>query len=97
MFVIIGIRCIKPEHVDDYVRHIEEMTALSLSEPGCLRYDVLRDNDDPTVFHRYECFVDEAAARAHQAAPYHEQSRAITEAWYDGPRLGRWEATSVGA
>ena len=95
MFVIIGIRRIKPEHVDDYLSHIAEITALSLAEPGCVRYEVLRDNDDPTVFHRYECFVDEAAARAHQAAPYHEQSRALTESWYDGPRLGRWEATSI--
>ena len=96
MFVIIGIRRIKPQHIDDYLRHIREAAALALAEPGCLRYDVLRDNDDPAVFHRYECFVDEAAARAHQAAPYHEQSRTLTEAWYDGPRLGRWEAASLG-
>ena len=36
------------------------------SEPGNLRFDVLRDPADPTRFLIYEVFVDETAAAAHK-------------------------------
>ncbi len=95
MFVILGVRRVKPEYVDDYVKTMSEMTALAMAEPGCLRYDLLRDNDDPTVFILYECFVDEEAARAHQTAPAHDRWREMAADWYAERRGGRGEATSV--
>jgi (4S)-4-hydroxy-5-phosphonooxypentane-2,3-dione isomerase len=96
VFVITGFRRVNPQYVDQYLKHIAEMAQISLSEPGCLRYDILQDNTDPTVFGLYECFVDEAAARAHQAAPAHNWWREVSRDWYDGERLGRWEMSSVG-
>jgi autoinducer 2-degrading protein len=94
-FVIIGLRRVLPEFQDDYAEHIAQMATLSRAEPGCIRYEVLRDNADPAVFARYECFADEAAARAHQHAPHHGAWFALTNGWYDGERVGRWELTSV--
>ena len=91
-----GFRRVKPEYIEDYRESIAEMAKVSLAEPGCLRYDILQDNTDPTVFGLYECFVDEAAARAHQAAPAHNWWREVSRDWYDGERLGRWEMSSVG-
>lgn len=96
MFVILGVRRVKLEHADEYIRHMEEMTRLSLAEPECIRYDLMRDTDDPTLFILYEVFTDEAAARAHQNAPHHHKWRDIARDWYIEPhRVGRWEATTI--
>lgn len=96
MFVILGVRRVKPEFVDEYVKAHEEMTRTSLAEPGCITYDLLRDNDDPCVFILYEKFTDEAAARAHQQAPHHDRWKQISAGWYEEPhRIGRWEGTTV--
>jgi len=35
-------------------------------EPGCLRFDVLGNIDDPLKFYFYEVYKDEAARLAHR-------------------------------
>ena len=96
MFVILGVRRVRLERADEYTKHMEEMTRLSLAEPGCVRYEFMRENDAPTLFILYEGFTDEAAARAHQNAPYHDKFREISKDWYIEPhRVGRWEATII--
>jgi len=39
-------------------------------EPGCLRFDVLRDNDDPLKFYFYEVYKDKTAQQAHRETPH---------------------------
>lgn len=46
---------------------LEEHTALTRKEPGCLRFTVTQDQSDPELFHVDECFIDEAAFAQHQA------------------------------
>ncbi len=41
------------------------------SEPGNLRFDVLRDAADPERFYLYEVYRDEAAFKAHQQTPHY--------------------------
>lgn len=41
------------------------------SEPGNLRFDVLRDAADPDRFYLYEVYRDEAAFKAHQQTPHY--------------------------
>ena len=48
-------------------------------EPGCLRFDVHRDNDDPNHFLLYELYADERAfTEAHRGAPHYEKWRAAS-------------------
>lgn len=42
-------------------------TAASRAEPGCLRFDIAQDGDDPMVWTLSELFADDAAFAAHQA------------------------------
>ena len=42
----------------------------SRAEAGCLRFDVLRDNDNPNRFFFYEAYVDAAAVDVHKAQPH---------------------------
>lgn len=43
---------------------------LSLTESGCLRYDVLQDVQNPNAFFFIEEYVDNNAFEAHRQMPY---------------------------
>ena len=73
---------VKPEHVAEFlevVRHDAEHS--EKDEPGCLRFDVIQDKDDPNRFYFYEVYRDEAALEAHRQTPhfknYAEKSRPL--------------------
>ena len=63
-------------------------------EPGCLRFDVLQDNEDPNRIHLYEVYKDQAAVDAHRAAPHYTKWRETVKDWFDG-EIGRTVATPV--
>ena len=73
---------VKPEHVKEFldvVRYDAEHS--EKDEPGCLRFDVIQDKDDPNRFYFYEVYRDEAALEAHRQTPhfkhYFEKSRSL--------------------
>ena len=48
MYVLIVSARVKPEQRGRFLEAIEENAVTSVrDEPGCLRFDVVRDNDDP--------------------------------------------------
>lgn len=68
---VIAVRMkIKPEHVADFEaamrRHVE---ATGRTEPGCVEFSVAKDKEDPTTYHLFEVYRDDAALAAHQASP----------------------------
>ena len=69
---------VKPDMVDAFLEAIGENSRASRrDEPGCLRFDVHRDNDDPNHFLLYELYADERAfTEAHRGAPHYEKWRA---------------------
>lgn len=73
---------IKPEHIDDFDAAIRVNAAASLAdEPGCRLFDVCRPADDPGLFVLYEIYDDDAAVRAHLAAPHFLRMSAATGSW----------------
>jgi autoinducer 2-degrading protein len=64
-------------------REFEELTEAnhrgSLSEPGVLRFDVLRDTDQPGRYYLYEAYTDEAATRAHKETDHYHRWKAGAE------------------
>ena len=63
-------------------------------EPGCLRFDVLQDNEDPNRIHLYEVYKNQAAVDAHRAAPHYTKWRETVKDWFDG-EIGRNVATPI--
>jgi autoinducer 2-degrading protein len=62
---------VKPERLDDFLALIKYDAEHSEGdEPGCLRFDVLRDTEDPQKFFYYEVYKDEAARMAHRETPH---------------------------
>jgi autoinducer 2-degrading protein len=58
----------------------EEATALnhqgSIAEPGVLRFDFLRDEDEPGTYYLYEVYRDEQATVAHKETEHYKTWRA---------------------
>jgi autoinducer 2-degrading protein len=52
----------------------------SVSEPGVLRFDVLKDRQTPGRYYLYEVYRDEAATAAHkETAHYAEWKRTVAD------------------
>jgi autoinducer 2-degrading protein len=62
---------VKPEKLDQFLSVIEDDSICSVrDEPGCVRFDVLKDEDNPGWYYFYEVYQDEAAFQAHTQTPH---------------------------
>jgi autoinducer 2-degrading protein len=65
---------VKPEKRDEFLEVIKHDASHSeADEPGCLRFDVLQDNEDSNKFYYYEVYRDEAARAAHRETPHFKE------------------------
>lgn len=65
---------IKPDRLDDFFQAIEKDVLLSRDkglDPGCMRFDLLRDRGDPNRFYFYEAYVDDNAAGFHKTTDHY--------------------------
>ncbi len=88
MEVRVVIICVKPEYYDQF----EEITAknheASLEEPGVLRFDVLKDEQNPGVYALYEMYRDSGAILAHKESRHYKEWRDQAEPMMAHPRHG---------
>jgi quinol monooxygenase YgiN len=61
---------VKPDEIERFLKHIDADVRGTRNEPGCVRFDVLRDDSKPNVFYLYEVYRDRAAYAAHNEAPH---------------------------
>jgi len=69
LHVVAHIRA-KEESVAEVRAAVESFIAPTRAEDGCLRYDLLLNEDDPTEFVFVEEWRDEAALEVHAATPH---------------------------
>ena len=88
MYVIIAPIQIKEGYKD---RFIEEMIGDAKGsvedEPGCLRFDVTQDAQDPNRIWLYEVYKNEAAFEEHTKAPHFIKWRDATQDWREDSGL----------
>lgn len=73
----------KPEYVDVVLTEMRGMVQHSRQEPGCLRYDLLRQDDGGTVrLHVQERYRDMAAVQAHRDSAHYQAYRAKAGEWF---------------
>jgi len=76
---------IKPELRQRFLEAIEvDALASERDEPGCLRFNVLQDEQDKNVYYFFEVYKDQAALEAHRAMPHYAVWRAAADT-LDGP------------
>ena len=63
---------VKPEGREQFLQAIEvDCLGSERDEPGCLRFNVLQDDNDDLTYYFYEVYADEAALDAHREAPHY--------------------------
>jgi autoinducer 2-degrading protein len=76
---------VKPDQRKRFLEAIEiDALRSEKDEPGCLRFNVLQDDQDENVYYFYEVYKDQAALEAHRAAPHYQIWRAAADT-LDGP------------
>ena len=71
MFALFVNLQIKPEHRVAYIQAQLENAKGTNNEPGCLRYDLLQDDEDPNRLYVYEVFKDrETWEGPHRQSPH---------------------------
>ena len=82
MYVIIAPIQVQEGHKEAFLEAVVEDARSSVNhEPGCLRFDVIQDANDPNRIWLYEVYKDEAAFQAHLQAPHLIKFRETTQAW----------------
>jgi autoinducer 2-degrading protein len=73
MFTVIVTLDVRPDRLPEFLDGIAANARASLrDEPGCLRFDVHRVNEEPNRFLLYEIYRDEHAFfQAHRAAAHY--------------------------
>ena len=71
---------IKPEERERFLKAIEvDAVGSERDEPGCLRFNVLQDQQEHNIYYFFEVYRDEAALEAHRAAPHYAEWRAAAD------------------
>ncbi len=60
-------------------------------EPGCRRFEVLRDAVDGSAFTLYEIYDSSAAHRAHLEWPHYAEYRLLVDPWIESRRVLTYE------
>jgi (4S)-4-hydroxy-5-phosphonooxypentane-2,3-dione isomerase len=88
MFVVcIHVR-VKPEHCEAFIEASLDNARNTIQEPGNLRFDVLRQADEPNRFLLYEVYRDEAAMMAHKDTAHYARWAEAVAPWMAEPRKG---------
>jgi len=61
---------------EGFIKSFKPLSDATHTEPGCLRYDLVRSHEDPNQFVVIEEYRDEAAFNAHTGSPHFAQFRA---------------------
>ena len=77
---------IKPEHASEFMAAACTNAERSAhDEPGCLRFDVIRDRDDAHRVYFYEVYRDDAALAAHRETAHFKAYFAAVQSWLAAP------------
>ncbi|MBN3035283.1 MAG: antibiotic biosynthesis monooxygenase [Bacteroidales bacterium] len=88
---------VRESFVGDFIRETTLNHQGSVRERGNLRFDVIRQVDDPTHFILYEAFESEEDAARHKQAPHYMRWRDTVAPWMAEPRKGiRYEVVCPG-
>ena len=89
MYVILGTIKVKTEHLATFLVHVRAHAEASAREPGCVRYDVLQDVDDPQTICLYEVFRSEEALHVHHQQDYYKAWMAMSHNWREQSTYSR--------
>jgi len=88
MYIVTVQLRVKEDKVEEFLKLTLDNASNARKEPGCLRFDVLRHETEPSRFFFYEVYKTPGDHKAHQQTPHYVR-------WRDGapdllaePRVG---------
>lgn len=82
MYVVTVSFQIDPEHVAEFQEAMLVNARSSVDkEPGCRRFDVSVDENDPACFFLFEVYDDETAFQKHMATDHFATVSRVIELW----------------
>lgn len=83
MYAVFNTIRVKPQHLEDFVENARIHAKNSMTEAGCLRFDVLQDRQDPQTICLYEVFRCESDLDTHRQQDYYKRWMAMSRDWRD--------------
>lgn len=77
-----------PAYVDVFIRATTENHRESVKEPGNLRFDVLKNDAEPTRFALYEAYENKEQAALHKKTAHYLKWKETVAPWMAVPREG---------
>jgi len=88
MYVVCVTVWVKPGHEQGFIDATRANHAGTREEPGNVRFDVLRREDDPSQFFLYEAYRTKEDFVAHQQTPHYLTWRETVADWMADKRQG---------
>lgn len=80
---------VQPDKVDAFIEAVRlDGLGSTRQEPGCLRFDVYQNINQPDQLYLYEVYVNKAAFEYHTKTPHIAKWRDTVKDWYAGERTG---------
>ena len=88
MYIVAVTIFVKPQHVNEFIAATLDNARNTRKEPGNIRFDVSRGEDDPNRFLLYEAYRAKEDFTAHQQTAHYFRWRDAATAWMSQPRQG---------
>ena len=88
MYVVCVTIHVKPESAGPFLAATLDNARNTRKEPGNLRFDVLRREDDANRFFLYEVYKEKADFQRHQETEHYARWRDAVNAWMAETRIG---------
>jgi len=82
MIVEVNVKAGMEQKFLEVIKHDAEHS--EADEPGCLRFDVLQDMDNPSKYYFYEVYKDEEARAYHRTTPHFAEFAAQIPELFEG-------------
>src|SRR5690348_15847665 len=86
MHIVLVYIHVKPEHLNEFISVTEENAAQTRKEPGCARFDVIQEKDDPTKFVLAEVYRAPEAHASHRETEHYKKWNDKAADWMVAPR-----------
>ena len=95
MHVVLVHVTVRADMLSEFEQAIRHNASESVRrDPGCLRFDVIQQYDDPTRWIFYEVYTDRAAHQAHEAQPHTATFLSAKDVLLSGSRVDFLTPTS---
>ena len=86
MIAVLVRQKVHPQHLDQYRELVLDHARRSATEElGCLRFDVVQKQGEPTEFYLYEIYQDQTAVDDHVKTPRFHRVVTAIHPWFSEP------------